>query len=471
MPLNDIETIVVVIMENRSFDHLCGYLSLASTPSPLPVEGLRDDLAWSGPLANVFNGEAYPIHRLGPDIQTIDDPDHTQKSIAMQVGTPPAGGPPLEMGGFVQSYVTFAPPRKPPADRSLVMGCYDAAAAPVVDFFARNFAICDHWFAALPLGTQANRLMAMSGVSSIVDNASLFLPNQPLVYDWLTGNKVTWCAYQSGDWFPFFSLMPDWTSEIATSWTASAVAGVRGHFRRFSRFAAEWADNAMPMPQVVFIEPEYTDGPHTDPNDDHPPTGIAKGQAFLADVYNALVANPQRWANTLMLVTYDEHGGFFDHVPPLPIPGAAGGADFAATGVRVPAFVVSPHVAPGTVHSGPLDHTSILRLLADRFTPGADYSAAVAARQQHLSRLAEMLVAPVQRAPEVAPVPLAATRTMAARTPAPAPNGAAPGDPPNAQALHGVAVKIAEDHPDLVAAPGWEHLRAYLAGAAQTKPA
>jgi len=102
------------------------------------------------------------------------------------------------------------------------------------------------------------------------------------------------------------------------------------------------------MPQVIFIEPEYTDGPHFDPNDDHPPTGIAKGQSFLADIYTKLVANPQRWANMLMIVTYDEHGGFFDHLAPLPIPGAAGGTSFATTGVRVPGLVVSPHVAPGT---------------------------------------------------------------------------------------------------------------------------
>src|SRR5258708_5300198 len=196
MALSDIETIVIVIMENRSFDHLCGYLSLASTPAPLAVEGLSDDPAWRTPLANMFGGEAYPPHRLLPATQQIDDPDHTQKSIAMQIGTAPQGGAPAEMGGFVESYVTYAPAGKPPHDRSLVMGYYDAAAAPAVDFFARNFAICDHWFASLPLGTQANRLMAMGGESRVVDNASLLLPEQPLVYDWLRQRGVNWCAYQ-----------------------------------------------------------------------------------------------------------------------------------------------------------------------------------------------------------------------------------------------------------------------------------
>jgi phospholipase C len=424
------------------------------------VEGLKDDPAWRAPLANMLGREAYPLHRLPPATQQIADPDHTRKSIAMQIDTAPQGGAPGEMGGFVQSYVTYAPTNKPPpSDPSLVMGYYDAAAAPTVDFFARNFAICDHWFASLPLGTQANRLMAMGGTSSIVDNASLLLPDQDLVYDWLTRKNVAWCAYQSGDFVPFFGLMGSWLPEITTSLPLSALGGRP----RFRRFAEEWANNGAAMPQVIFIEPEYTDGPHFDPNDDHPPTGIAKGQVFLADIYAALIANPQRWRNTLMLVTYDEHGGFFDHVAPLPIPGSAGGTGFTTTGVRVPALVVSPHVAPGTVYSGALDHTSILQFLADRFTPGQDYSPAVAARQQHLTRLSAILAdAPIPRVPQIDAIPLAAARAVAAATPAPPSNGAAPGDPPNAQALHNVAMKVAGDHPDLVAGPGWERLADYV---------
>ena len=101
------------------------------------------------------------------------------------------------MGGFVKSYWD-ATPR--PADRSLVMGHYDKSAVPVFDFFARNFAICDHWFSPLPAGTQTNRLMAMSGESLIHHNVSdpLQFPNQPLLYDWLdtTLGDDHWCSYQ-----------------------------------------------------------------------------------------------------------------------------------------------------------------------------------------------------------------------------------------------------------------------------------
>jgi phospholipase C len=133
---------------------------------------------------------------------------------------------------------------------------------------------------------------------------------------------------------------------------------------------------------VIFIEPQYTDAPvkQMSPNDDHPPTSISKGQELLLDIYNALTANPDRWSRTVLIVTYDEHGGFFDHVSPIAVPHHPAGAryvKFSTTGVRVPAFVVSPLVKRGGVFSKPLDHTSILRLIGERFGSGAGYSSDV----------------------------------------------------------------------------------------------
>jgi len=180
MALTDIETIVVVILENRSFDHMLGYLSLASANPPMAVEGLRDDPAWRRAHANSYQGTAYPIHPLGPAVQEIDDPPHEQVTIAGQINTPPFPASPDKMGGFVESYMKRDPP---PGDRTRVMGYYTRDAVPTFDFFARNFVVCDHWFSALPTGTQANRLMAMGGESSIVDNAPVYLPAQDLAYD------------------------------------------------------------------------------------------------------------------------------------------------------------------------------------------------------------------------------------------------------------------------------------------------
>ncbi|MBU6497780.1 MAG: hypothetical protein KGQ40_04560, partial [Rhodospirillales bacterium] len=414
MALQDIDIIVFVMLENRSFDHAVGYLSTAAANPPMAVEGLRDDPQWRAARDNLHAGQAYALHRLDPAIEQIDDPPHDHAAIARQIAIPAAGTP--NLGGFVESYMTRSPP---PADPSAVMGHYQQDGVPVFDFFARNYVICDHWFAALPTGTQPNRLMAMSGHSTILDNAAVFLPDQDLVYDWLTAHKVSWCAYQSGDFFPFFALMPGWAGEIVTSLALSELGG-RGHFRRYNGLRAHWA-GAAAMPSVIFIEPEYTDGPHGTPNDDHPPTGIARGQALLADIYAILISNPARWARTMMIVTYDEHGGFFDHAAPLAIPASVGGAAIATTGVRVPAFIVSPQAARGVPFTDPLDHTSFLQLLADRFNPGQDYSAEVGARQPHLGRLSTALTqsaATPPRAPAIDPAILAALAARVAAAPA-----------------------------------------------------
>ena len=460
MALSDIDTIIIVIMENRSFDHILGYLSLPTTPNPMPVDGLSSDPDWIAAHANLNAGATYACQPLAPDVQTISDPAHDHLSISMQITIPPADAALPGMGGFAQSYATYSSPT--PADPGLVMGYYDQTAVPVFDFFARHFVVCDHWFASLPLGTQANRFMAMAGESPIVDNASVFLPDQKLVYDWLTEQKVRWCAYQSGGFFPFFSLMPDWLPEIATSLTLSALGG-RGRFRRYAKFADEWR-SPDPMPSVIFIEPEYTDGPHSSPNDDHPPTGVAPGQAFLADIYQTLISNSARWAKAMMVVTYDEHGGFFDHIPPLPIPAQVNNRPFATTGVRVPAFVISPQVAAGQVFNGDLDHTSILQLLDDRFARGQGYSLAVNARQAYLQRLAGLLQPPeaLVRAPALSSAVLAQINAAASAPPVSSPTGASANDPANAQALHKVALKIADDHPDLLAQPGWEAVADYV---------
>ena len=145
MPLQDIETIVFVMLENRSFDHMLGYLSTAAGNPPLAVEGLRDDPDWLGARANSYAGTRYPIHALGPEAQALADPPHDHTSVALQIGTPSQPGGPAPMDGFVASYMTR---RQAPPDPSAVMGHYTGAAVPVFDFFARNYAVCDHWFAA-----------------------------------------------------------------------------------------------------------------------------------------------------------------------------------------------------------------------------------------------------------------------------------------------------------------------------------
>jgi phospholipase C len=440
-----IDTIIVVIMENRSFDHMLGYLSLPG-PGRLAVEGLSADPVW---LREHANGGVEPFAISAA--QAIEDPPHEQATIALQLGRPTTPGGPCPMNGFVESYLKRDPA---PSDKRLVMGYYEAQQVPIFDFLARNFTVCDHWFAALPTGTQANRLMAMGGATTIVDNAPLFLPDQPLVYDWLSEHGISWCAYQAGDFLPFFALMPKWQDEIATSLALDVlVPHAHPRFRRFANFARDWTTEQK-MPSVIFIEPEYTDGPHIAPNDDHPPTGVTPGQAFLALVYAAVIANPTRWARTVLIVTYDEHGGFYDHVPPLDIPTSLLGHGttpiFMTTGVRVPGLIISPLVDPGAVYSGNLDHTSILQLIGEKFG-GGFYSGYVSNRQPALSRLSGAITRATPRSdlPQL-PVPSVA-KTAAVQKPM-----RAAGANANAAAFTLAAKKIVADHTGI--AIGWPGL-------------
>jgi phospholipase C len=381
--LDQIDTIVVVMMENRSFDHLLGYLSLKQYGG-LPLDGIRDVPGGGKQFANPglppdnFMYEPLPLHELH-----VADPPHERPDIAMQLGQPLDGLFPMK--GFVRS-------AKGDAE---VMQYYTSQIAPITDFFARNFRVCDRWFAPLPAGTQPNRLMAMSGYSEIEINVATpaEFPDQKLVYDWLNEKKVPWRVYHQG-FFPFFSMSPRWMPEIALS----------DHFRRFDRLAIDFElESSENFPKVIFVEPKYTDSPHIgEGTDDHSPSSVLGGQRFLLDTYNALISNPRRWRKTVMLVTYDEHGGLFDHVQPLPITTRAPRGkypDFISTGVRVPGLVISPLASRGMAFSKPLDHTSILKLLGQKFG-GGKYSPEVDAREGVGSVLDALdLAAPLQAIP------------------------------------------------------------------------
>lgn len=369
--LNQIETIVVVMMENRSFDHLLGYLSLPEFGGRADVEGLKLD------MTNSFDGKEYPVYRLpSAQVQLPADPPHERNNITMQLfgqATPDGAihvPPPYKMDGFLQSYSTAKGGVYITTD-PVPMGYHAASDLPATDFFAKQFCICDHWFASIPTGTQPNRLMAFSGETLNDVNQGFMIPKQDLVYDWLTRHNVNWRVYHQG--FPFFMLMDGWHLRVLTD----------DHFRDIDDLQNDIAtEDVDTFPKVIFIEPRYADAPHVEaPNDDHPPTPIINGQHFLQKIYSNLIGNPDRWARTVMIITYDENGGFFDHVQPLPIvtnpPRGAHYPPFLSTGPRVPGIIVSPFVEPGSVYHGNLDHTSILKFIAAKWNPGKGYSNAV----------------------------------------------------------------------------------------------
>jgi phospholipase C len=365
-PLSAIKTIVIVMLENRSFDHMLGYRSLARF-SGLKLEGLKDDAAWNTQVANPYNGAQFPLwHWPDPFGPMLGDPPHERENIALNLGAKTAAG--YAMDGFVENYgKNTKGVSVHPGDRVPVMGYFTPPEVPMSHFLADNFAICDQWFSAIPAGTQPNRLMAMSGFTRIDRNSSLLLPNQPLLYDWLTENKIRWRVYHQG--LPFFALMERWIGPVLED---------DEHFRRFTSIADDLMEELPDeLPQVFFFEPAYTDAPHIGiSTDDHAPSAAKGGQEFMHNVYKAFATlNPDIWNQMVMIITYDEHGGFFDHVSPpalttLPPAGALYKNPFISLGVRVPAFIVSPFVKPGTVFPKALDHTSILKFVSQVFGKG-----------------------------------------------------------------------------------------------------
>jgi len=387
--LSLIDTIVVLMMENRSFDHMLGYLSLARYGGRADVNGLRDDPAWLAKVANPLKNVM--IQPAAMARAQIADPPHERRNIELQLGGPSAGVFPLN--GFADS-----------AAEPDVMYYQTPGQVPIYDFLARNYRICDRWFSCLPAGTQPNRLMAMSGYT-LIDRNQRVLPDQRLVYQWLSDLKVRWRVYHQGI-FPFFTMMLRWVPEIATS----------DNFRRFERFAVDWKlESDATAPQVIFIEPSYNDSPDNQGHgtDDHSISSVYGGQQLVHDVYTTML-NSKRWRNSALIITYDEHGGFWDHEQPIALETRVFDDRwpvFQTSGIRVPGIIVSPFVSGGTVFSQNLDHTSILKLLGRKFG-GGGYSREVDSRG--VENLADAF-------------DLAAARTDKPGAPDPAPNPALPG--------------------------------------------
>jgi len=416
-----VRRIFVVMMENRSFDHVLGHLSLPGVQPPafegrtldgLKGRGRSKDYSRIG--AQVKNplyrniaedGAIYFPHHM-EDFCPADLP-HDRDSVRKQIN----GG---RQDGFVQAYLDYAHTAMTHPDP---MGFLTAAELETSSFLATEFAICDRWHAPIPTDTQPNRLMAISG-STRVDFTKTLAPDQDTVFDWLTRKGVDWRVYSDG--LSFYLLMKRLWPQI--------IGGQR--FKHLEHLEVDLAtQGAASFPTVTFIEPSYASDPlHSmTANDNHPPAIMAAGEALLASVYRVLVASPEVFENALLVITYDEHGGFFDHAPPPSIvtemPPDGRWRDptaFSTLGVRVPAFLVSPYARPASVFSGLCDHTSILQLLGDLYGDG-EFSSTVTKRcgsgPTPINSLAVALSAVLELTPRAIVPPAPTVRMVSTSTP------------------------------------------------------
>jgi phospholipase C len=364
--LNQINHIVVLMLENRSFDCLLGQLYHPSSGFN-GLTGTESNPNPPGPPVTVWNQPGGTSRQ----VMTIPDPDPgelwtdiNQQICGNQVYNPPA--PAAAMSGFVANYLFQATLPKNSGntyDPRAVMHYFTPAQVPVISTLATSFAVSDAWFASAPCQTWPNRFFVHCATANGYENNEPFhFPYQmPTIFDRLQDAGQSWKIY--------FTDVPQ-SVTLAELWFHLT------HFHLYDEFKADAAKGNLPA--YSFIEPRYF--PDLKPaNDEHPPHDVQLGEQLIAEVYNALRSGPG-WNETLFIITCDEHGGCYDHVlppaAPPPSPPRPGQIfAFDRFGVRVPAVLVSPFIAAGSVvrappGAQPLDHTAIVRTLRARFNLG-----------------------------------------------------------------------------------------------------
>jgi phospholipase C len=379
--LQKIDHLVILMLENRSFDHMLGYLSLGGGRGD--VNGLTGNEWNEYTSGNPPTTRRVPVHRLASTAMHFgQDPCHRGACVDQQL----ANG----NQGFVQNYHDEHPLDRDPG---LVMGYFDAAHLPVYDFLASEYAISDTWFSSVPGQTWPNRLYLTSGMAAgSRDNKLLLQYRNETWVRHLAACGVSWMGYGSG--YGHCSIrFSDANYRSASNF--EPFDGTYGFIR-----SAEQGT----LPAVSLIDPGFF------ANDDHPPRDVSLGQKLVARTYNAL-AKSAAWPRTLLVVLYDEHGGFYDHV----VPGPAEDDDpaFRRYGARVPAFFIGPHVPRGRCFHTTWDHASLVKTILLRFCERDGRIPHMGRRVAAAAHLGEVLSEAVPRAPVALPDP--AVRAVLAR--------------------------------------------------------
>ena len=310
-----IEHVVVVMMENRSFDHFLGWLPGA--------DGKQAGLTFTDRY-----GVPHETHHLTAfDSCGFNDPDHSWEGGRIQLNDG-------KCDGFLRSG----------RNDELAIGYYAQDDLPFFGHAAGDWTTFDRYFSAVMAETYPNRFyMHAARTDRIHNNTSQ--SKLTTIWDRLAAKGVSGTYYYSD--IPFTAL-----------WYGKYV-GISKHFAQFVTDAA-----AGTLPAVSFIDPRFQDEESGTSNDDHPHADIRAGQAFLNQVYDA-VRNGPGWEKTVLVINYDEWGGFYDHVAPSHAPDVS--PRTSLRGFRVPALMISPLAKRGLVSHNVYDHTSILRMIEWRW--------------------------------------------------------------------------------------------------------
>jgi phospholipase C len=419
-----IQHVIVLMLENRSFNHLLAYSGIPG------LQGVDTNKTNPGP-----GGIAVPLNNAAPDVLKTD-PGHEFEDVDRQIYRAPRPSTPAPASARITTMDGFVTTGGPEA-----MGCVDPNHVPIFTTLARQFLVCDNWFSSMPGPTWPNRFFVHAGSSGGLANSPSNLTTigsmlwsklgfsfeHGTLYDALELAGKTWRVYH-GDHFP----------QVCAIDTMPAVfVADPDKFRALKHFAADLQGDD--VADYTFIEPDYSIlSKFANGNSQHPDGALSAGEQLISDVYAALTKS-NAWQSSLLFIVYDEHGGFYDQMPP-PASKPPGDAPlnvdkakfppsppfaFDQYGIRVPAVVVSPWIKPGTVTHGLYDHTSIIRTVYDVFgLPGqlTNRDAAATSFNPLLQSTVQMTAAP--ELPKVfipGPAPLSPAMAPAPVPPTPAP--------------------------------------------------
>jgi phospholipase C len=326
------EHVVVVMMENRSFDHFFGWLPGAN--------GQQAGLSYLD-----SNGVSHPTRALPPDYQGCNflDPGHSYENGRVQFNNGGANGWLLNGSDADASNPTRA-------NDVYAIGYYGQSDLAFLGAAGPAFTVCDNYFAGILSATYPNRFYMHAAQTDRLSNTSN-TSTLPTIWSRLEEKGLSGRYYFSD--LPFLALWGQRYVNIS---------------KPFAQFLADAANGT--LPNVAFIDPRFGGEDQGLSNDDHPHADIRNGEIFLNQIYDALRSSPN-WSKTVLIINYDEWGGFFDHVPPplAPIPtvsATAGDVD-GRLGFRVPCVIISPYARRNFIAHGQYDHTSILKMIEWRF--------------------------------------------------------------------------------------------------------
>jgi phospholipase C len=358
--LDKVQHIVVLMMENRSFDHMLGALK-SRDPR---IDGLTGN-EWNPDTL----GKPVKVQPLAEFQGQLDpDPDHHFPAADLQIFNDAVGDPRVpNMQGFVKSYYQQ---RKDVEHSHKIMYYFTPEKLPVLTTLATEFAVFNGWFSSIPGPTICNRAFAHYGTSFGQVSMNMFYLKKPVL-------SIYERMVQAGH-----------TAKIYYYDQASSTMEIVNLLKRQPKLFATYDQflrdcKTGKLPEYSFVEPNYSDhdgdGGEVIASDQHPDHNVQAGEMLIAEVYNAIRSNQALWETTALLIVYDEHGGIYDHVPPpncLPDGYTATAADtntalpfsFDRLGVRVPAVLVSPWVPKGTVVEGRVfEHASIPNTVTNFF--------------------------------------------------------------------------------------------------------